>query len=651
MVKIQVVVSWLSVGCLTACAVVEGEPLDAEARVAAADGEQPHPSQAACSDQTYVARVATNAPCPVLDDWNEVELFALGDATAERWCRYTMKADADSKDAQDALLEDSGLNTASTDCRSVFPQADPTLDELTAPGLRQSFHQRVGRVHASQLKLPDTGEPSESLRSPVRVAVVDTVGSWRNVSYPDVNSMHGVNMARIIDDLACPVAGDCAVDVQSELGLPRTRTNPIDTSRGGFVGTHADLASAIVSAVDTWLAPAGPDDVAPSELGPLVINLSLGWEPTFFGGNDLSTDPARVTMVHSALEYASCHRALVVAAVGNDVGDCADGPLAPGAWEQLAAPDADRCEQLGVTADFQERPLLYAVGGLGEGDERMPLSRGAARTRLAATATYAVAGDPDVTIASTGTSVAAAAVSGAAALLWSYAPDLSGDAIMAALYTNGPELGWDAEVHPDAGPVPKAHRLDICSAMEDLCDSAPNCPLNLDCQLGDGKAAMDAAVGITLEQAQSVTPTPMGSLAVQPCDALCGGSGGAITLEAGAAQGDACEVTYDNPLARFAAPQPNDAPCPECTIVGTELVGTLDPAHSGRSVHSVTLTVAVPGGRRRLDVTDAFALRVGRLSRTTLDSAIVGAVSDTAYISVTFDDVPDYAVGNAVRRR
>ena len=72
-------------------------------------------------------------------------------------------------------------------------------------------------------------------------------------------------------------------------------------------------AAGIVEAVERWRTA----DYGSNPTPHLVLNLSAGWEPSYFGG-DGPDMPVRVRAVKTALEYASCHGALIVAAAGND---------------------------------------------------------------------------------------------------------------------------------------------------------------------------------------------------------------------------------------------------------------------------------------------------------------------------------------------
>ena len=148
-------------------------------------------------------------------------------------------------------------------------------------------------------------------------------------------------------------------------------------------------------------------------------------------------------------------------------------PLLPAAWEQLPAPSYTHCQELigekppGHTrlSKTSYKPLVYAVGGVGQdgrilsnarpnatprlvafGDHAHPLSHerrqsplphALAKTQLATIAAPELA-DPLVTL--TGTSVSTLVVAAAAVVLWNDSPELSPFDIMDRLWRAGPAV-------------------------------------------------------------------------------------------------------------------------------------------------------------------------------------------------------------------
>jgi hypothetical protein len=242
------------------------------------------------------------------------------------------------------------------------------------------------------------------------------------------------------------------------------------------------VALAIYEAVERWRRRRLADPTAAARL---VINLSIGWEP--------STSPRAPDLaLRAALEHAACHGALVFAAAGNEVlSSCEDhrGPLTPASFETLPAPTAEQCQAFEFVGDLgpehpifamHPRPLVYAVGGVDERGRALTNARVGGRPRLAATASNASAIGPDgaYTMTLSGSSVAVAVASGAAALIWSYRPSLRPDELVELLH----QTGWNSEVRADfglPGPTADIRRLSICAALERACMDDPSqpCPI------------------------------------------------------------------------------------------------------------------------------------------------------------------------------
>jgi hypothetical protein len=152
----------------------------------------------------------------------------------------------------------------------------------------------------------------------------------------------------------------------------------------------------------------------------------------------------------------------------------------------LPAPTADQCRAFGFETrespeypifSEQARPLVYAVGGVDERGRSLTNARVGGRPRLATTAANSLALDPDggYTMTLSGSSVAAAVASGAAALIWSYRPALRPDELVELLH----QTGWNSEEPADFGlPGTSAaiHRLSICAALERACAVDPTKP-------------------------------------------------------------------------------------------------------------------------------------------------------------------------------
>lgn len=623
------------------CADTSSEP---DAQVAPRVGLYDNPL---CLDSLAIGRTS-DAACPKATNWTENELFAftgtdgVGGTVTERWCRYEAGASAGLSAFDDLDLED-----MSQECIGVFAQTN--LEASMAPHLAESFRERIGDVKLEQLDLPSGGSANTS-RADTIVGVIDTTPGWEGWKQSDANSMHGVHMARIIDDIACPDSDSCNVITESYLGLPRTPTG-IDTVKGGFGGTHGDFAAAIVEAVDNWKNNhGGLDDVSgPNDLAdrkPLILNLSAGWETDLVGLSG-GNEPGRVLAVRSALEYASCHGALILAAVGNDAGHCTDGPLAPALWEENTAPSQARCIELGLDTNvggLPDRPLVYGVTGLGAVNELMPGTRPLSNARIAAPASYVVAlSDVDYTVPLTGTSVAAAAASGVASLVWSFAPSLTPGEVMGLLYNSGEPLTLDADTHHHPTTAPKVHRINACDAVQLACDESPTCAFNLGCTPGDGAPGLAAAFDLATNAVPD-TPSTVATLPpFEHCPQVCGAYDAT-------SPGDACADTASDPLAAYVFPQPPDPPCPVCTLSGDVLTGSRHSAYSQDTIEKIILILKGDDSLDVIDLTDSFDLQTAGVSRVQIPNLDLASFTGTARIQVEFSQYPK-PVSNAVGRR
>lgn len=595
------------------------------------------------------------AQCPALGDWKITELFAFTsiDSAAPgtaRWCRY----EGGPGQTLSGMDDPSTLHDLSQECIGVFAQTDLQAD--MAPDLAESFQERIGDIELSQLAYPG-GASAEDFRQPTMVAVIDTIPDstqwpvskeWDEWEQADANSMHGIHMARIIDDIACPDPDSCAVVIESHLGLPRAPIDPLDPNddgvdpiRGGYGGTHGDFAFGIVEAVDSWRdahadLESTPDPSKLTERMPLILNLSAGWESGIVG-LVAGSEPGRVLAVRSALEYASCNGALILAAVGNDAGHCEDGPLAPALWEDNMAPDHDRCMALGVDDSDLGRlpgPLLYGVSGLGELDELMPGTRAFSNARVAAPATYVVAGNDPYTVPLTGTSVAAASASGVAALAWSFAPSRTPAEVMGLLYNSGRQLTETAHTYPGSGDAPFVSRINACDAVQQVCDASSGCNLSLGCTASHGEAALAAAYSQVVAATAVMEIEDTLLLTSEACSPLTCGAYEATSLD------DPCTATESDPLDAYVFPQPPDPPCPVCALNGDVLTGSRNSAYDRDTVESISLILKDISGLRKIDLTDSFDLRTSDVSRVQIQNFDLASFTGTAWIQVKFEDYP-----------
>lgn len=473
----------------------------------------------------------------------------------KRYCEYTWTT-SKSAPPEPALLNNASHTGAASDCEVIWPQGDVLSEGLEVP-LRDVFH--------AQLRRPTVLPATPATH--VRIAVPDTA----SIADVEMRSKHARNMAAIIDSAACPVTGAaCPRVVTRNLALPRIGAGAIDPEHGGFYGSQADLARAIRTAVDRW-------QVAPID-GNLVINLSLGWEPGPFGGTESPANmKASVRAVHDALQYAVCRGALVITAAGNVAGAaCVDpGPLAPARWESLKGPSVSTCDALfgpgkqPPPADIATRPLVYAVGGVDHNDGPLMNARPNGRPRLAAPAFMAVVDDATgLTTALSGSSVAAAATSGTAALVWSYFPKNTPGQVMDRLYTHGKNLGKPAEF----GVGGSIRRINGCRALTGLAMNCPETAIDLaPLRTAAEDLLVDLAAADLLDEAPAVTLDDVDS-----CSARCDWVDLYSPVDATAP----CAENLVGETTRYTEPQPEWPDCPVCFISANVLHMSLSEQYS-----------------------------------------------------------------------
>lgn len=601
-----------------------------------------------CDGRIQIAE-SNDTVCPSITNWSATNLFRGGttflagspdkpEGQMGRYCRYTWTGGGLPDGLDIGMLEKHAkLSNVGPDCRALVGQADVGLNAALASPLQEIYRDRVGWVSPEELLDGDT--PTEGLRTPVTVAVLDTT--------PENNAMHrdphGDLMKRLVEDVACPAGPGpgCAVTVKRILALPRTGDGWLkDTTHGGVTGAYHDLAVALFDTVERWRLGPNP--------GKLIINFSIGWDPELLGhAPDAAT--ANIAHIRNAIKYATCRGALVVAAAGNDQGLCRDDhPLSPAWWETLATLDpVAECPalldgDLGVPVVASSyAPLVHAVGGLDRDDAPLPQARDGAMPRLAAFADHAAGGSP-IGQARAGTSVSAAVASGTAALLWSYADDLSREQVMQAIYDGGRVLGSEADFGLSASDV---HGIDVCGALVEACDvSSAGCGFDPVCTGRTGTPGVpeiDAALaanGTTYAYSPPLVP-------LAGCTSYCGeiidarGNDPVLT----------CDDAHPDPSDAFVNPQPPDPPCPNCTLkIATNTAElTLDPLFAGLPFASVSISVTDAATGELL----TFSFRNVMLTTTRateLTIPVSGRTLGDATVEIEFTDPSVGRRGNAL---
>ena len=461
-------------------------------------------------------------------------------------------------------------------CRAVEGQGD-ALTSLLGETLRSLFRYNTGRLSADELGLPASNTPDPR----VTVLVIDSQPHDQTLR---PRSGHGRHMGNIIADIACPDEDpNCRVEVEFVVGLPRIAGGGVDYHRGGVVGTHADLAAAIYEGIERW-EQANATRTVPTRL---VLNLSVGWELAIFG-DEPSLAPA-IGAVRTALELASCKGALIVASAGNEGDYCnVTGAMAPAVWEAHPAPGVTRCGELGVVIPAPGngyRPLVNAVGGLDL--ERNPLAdaRVAADPRLMAAAEHVAAGEP-LYGGLTGTSVATAVTSAAAALVWSHRPNLPAAGVIGWVYAGGEPL---VDVTTDfglAGDLMPPRRVDACAALLAAC-AAPGatCPaLPLSCLVADPPAKGDLAIEL-----DEVLPDEVLELSLPDVDQCVDACGATVDVRVRAGESASCDAFAVDPAEAMVNPTPDSIGCPTCTIKNGMLMLSTHSSFDGVGIVNVTV--------------------------------------------------------------
>ncbi len=624
---------------LTAC----GEPdapevTYAQAEVVEGAGEKADGLQVsdACPATRFIARsLRDGCPEPQDRNWRTTPLFSTDDAGEQievsdgmgDLCVYDWTGDRKPGARVVNELGRSLVNRVdglASDCRVVAPLGSPVSNQVWRP-MRQAF------VRAVNFPRDLAGDPQT-----VRVAVVDTSPRfYNNGRARGGNSGHGLTVGRIIRGLTCAndgiPTGACVGYISHHLALTRLLDGTVDRTNGGYYGYFTEAAISINASVNAWLRQmaAPPPGEAPQQR--LVINLSIGWDGMYGGAYNPAFPveaqlSAPILAVHRAIERATCHGALVIAAAGNDTGGLPvpSGPMFPAGWEQAPAPA--NCNRFGNSigaADLPPaaapyRPLVHSVGGVDGTDTPLSTTRANGRPRLAASSFQAVMlyNDPTagmgVTDVMSGTSAAAAVASATAALVWGYEPDLHGADVMARIYGSGESLNpnrADYCLGPRCGSRYDVRRLSMCEALIATCPSKDaHCPdlVDFDCPpLPAAFAGTNGNVPTGPYRTASTLPDEIyGSVSTHDLGSVaeCGVSVDVTSVYSSAPAGwGVCpdRQNFTSEAAPWLSPQPGVNPCPECIAYeylsgGYEtfkLYLAIDTAYFGETLEDATLTL------------------------------------------------------------
>lgn len=476
----------------------QARPSEALAPLAAE--RSPEASAAATSWRWIGVKDGLESPaCPDATGWTAEPLFAQEDPAPiprglRRFCLYESSEGEGDPARLRNLVRRRELSAVAPDHMAVGTSANE-LKAAVWEELRDHFLAQAGAVALSagpgplpRLAFADTGPTNDA----------DPENGW------DDTSAHGYTLANLAKDLLCGPAG-CLARITSRLALPHTNLGPVrHPVHGGYIGTVGEVAVAIRREVHAWETAAAGDR--------LILNLSLGWDGTLFGGGQANVNdmPLDVQAVYKAIENAVCRGALVIAAAGNRGGgpDPEIGPLHPAAWERRPAPSYRTCARAlrGTGAPNRKLwpakywPLVYAAGGVDAASAALANARPRSEPGLAAFADHAVTDDnrSAPTAVLTGSSGSAAVVSAAAAAVWHYRPRKKPHEVMELVYGGGVDLGRDAQlcVGVTRGqPCQRAvHRVSVCAAVVEACKAGGGaCPASLPACVSAGALDLSAA--------------------------------------------------------------------------------------------------------------------------------------------------------------
>lgn len=525
------------------------------------EGEAVCPRPVACRN----APLAPGEECRPFDDgnWHYAPLVPRADERANnnlrRYCIYTWERTQGPRDMLPPIerLPDDPRVRLERDCEVTSP-ASAEFDVPTSVALE------LQRAHDEQAGLVGDRLPFVPLDR-VRVAVVDTAADNQGTPIPDPNpdisdNGHGDAVGTLVRRSSC-VGGACWAIVRSELALgrrgPRDPQQPglIDwvPDLGGDFGSQGDAARAMFNAVKRFQ---DEDDERH-----LILNLSIGWDAAY-GGHKKSQLRVPARMALDVAKYAACEGALLVAAAGNRDGfSDKEHALAPAAFERKR----NRC----VQDPNAYAPVVHAVQGVDPRDRllfnarRKAIPRMLAPAQFVMTATGNLSGATSTIRTHTGSSMAAAAVSGAAALVWAARPELQAHEVMDIVYANGEPLGPNARFGMGGQKQPRM-RLSTCDAFIAACTGAVG-----QC----GLTPEELAAGCGPRRARRVDASPFWKFVADEMLNFWGNPGLVVPPAPPAVP----VVAVPQTLEPWATPQPGIPGCPLCGIIGELLIGQVVP--------------------------------------------------------------------------
>ncbi|MBV1859660.1 MAG: hypothetical protein KUG77_14700 [Nannocystaceae bacterium] len=606
------------------------EPYDeydeaSEAGERAQGGEISHgmtPSAMGPPAQRYLALMPADQGCPEVTGWSSRPLFHLTDSARTAWATWTENGGSlppilarfcvyTTESPPETPPHVPGSVRVDPDLAVVVPQAGPIpsvpqarADHLLAQlGASPNGLNQLGSA-------PYLGDPDGL----PYVAVVDTADStppgvatpYSNPSMWAEPQRHGLSMAALIDTTRCPSSEPACLSRQYRVQafpFATAQAEPEPAAAGGQWSSLGSLASALGEALAGWRAR--PD----SAFAPLILNLSVGWDPahgTIPFNHELLLDPnnpnanvpATVQAVHSALAWASCQGVTTVAASGNTRGGgCSEtGPLAPASWEMLPPVSASVCAAIAGSSGLPTHLLPLTRGAGGALDVEGPLGNtrlGSLPTRVLYSHQAVVAIGGGHTEAMTGSSVAAAAFSSLIAVVHSHLPEMTAGSVVAAIDALGVPSTIDVDwLQPE---VALARRLTFDTVF--LGTVGPSGPYQ-----GFGPDRIEDAIAHDIFSQYQMAADPT-LIELDPDESTVSGCGPVVLTAALAPDTEGAPPA--TPRTDELRPQPHVPICPTCPVLNnnrTRNGGTgspsftlylrIDPAYDASDISHATLAFA-----------------------------------------------------------
>lgn len=540
----------------------------------------------------------------------------------------------------------------SPDLMVVLP-ASVTTQEVIADKMRLRFLQQMGLVPGVI--------PSRSGRLPARIGLFDASPDsgpgGATGSSTDLAVLHGYNLANIINTQPKDSTGASLIEpfanLALQLELDGSGNVVADPAHGGSFGSISFLAAAVHQEVNLWKPSRGQRG--------LVLNLSVGWDPEWGGdGDDPSDWTPAIQALYASLEYAKCEGTLAFAAAGNKIGGPTsdDYPLYPAGWGVLGF-DVSVCPAYGVgypVAYLNDTPLVYAVGGLDDGNHPLVNSRSDSMPRLAAYGDHATVTDVygALTDPMTGTSVSTALVSTAAAAVWANRPGMTSVAVANALYDSGVTVANEDPFWCGGGCEP-VRRIDVCQAVRFVCDSAfpgytgtpcDRSVISVPCTNPTPVLPITPPAALYSQLLTEATEYDFTPDAAIYHEAVCGGPANALRQTTFARALNPCplEQYYTESAEPWLYPQPRSGECPRCFLMLPTGIATLQWSNTtpptAITFDSVSITVSGPGIQKTftrdtpITISSPVLVNLGAANVAGMTEAeVAGVIGDTTYLA------------------